>query len=231
MIQNAPYVSAPYIIDDGCCNPIVEENSYLNGTTSSFTVPSGASNNTAGRWQNGALARSRNRNNSNTGVRQAQNFSSNSNNGPWASSQVRTASAIQPNSSDQLLSSTADATPRTWARYGHEPNYGRIRGRLEYSKASGLWKIRYIPIDGSTDSFGGSVVINKRQRGQKFSARRFCRSTRKPQQHARRRTIVCSKLPHRRYSPPCEVMNAKCDCCLKRPARFLFPGETRAYGE
>jgi len=48
-------------------------------------------------------------------------------------------------------------TPR--ARYGHAPTYGWLRGRLEYSQIDRRWKLRYIPIDGATDDFGGSVVI------------------------------------------------------------------------
>jgi len=46
------------------------------------------------------------------------------------------------------------------ARYGHDPNYGWLRGRLEYSQGDQRWKLRYIPIDGVTDDFGGSVVLS-----------------------------------------------------------------------
>ncbi len=36
---------------------------------------------------------------------------------------------------------------------------GALRGRLEYSQSSRQWKLRYIPIDGATDSYGGSVIL------------------------------------------------------------------------
>ncbi len=43
--------------------------------------------------------------------------------------------------------------------YGYDPAYGWLRGRLEYSASQRQWKLRYIPIDGTTDQFGGSVVL------------------------------------------------------------------------
>ncbi len=46
------------------------------------------------------------------------------------------------------------------ADYAHAADYGTLRGRLEYSQTSRQWKLRYIPIDGQTDDFGGSVVLN-----------------------------------------------------------------------
>lgn len=47
------------------------------------------------------------------------------------------------------------------SRYGHAGNHGWLKGRLEYSQAKRLWKLRYIPIDGQTDQFGGSVILRK----------------------------------------------------------------------
>ena len=46
------------------------------------------------------------------------------------------------------------------ARYAHDPQYRWLRGRLEYSHIARRWKLRYIPIDGATDDFGGSVVLS-----------------------------------------------------------------------
>lgn len=46
------------------------------------------------------------------------------------------------------------------ARYGHDPDYAWLRGKLEYSQSERRWKLRYIPIDGATDEFGGSVVFS-----------------------------------------------------------------------
>jgi len=46
------------------------------------------------------------------------------------------------------------------ARYGHDPDYRWLRGKLEYSQIERRWKLRYIPIDGATDEYGGSVVFS-----------------------------------------------------------------------
>ncbi len=43
--------------------------------------------------------------------------------------------------------------------YDYARDYGALRGRLEYSQSSRQWKLRYIPIDGATDSYGGSVIL------------------------------------------------------------------------
>jgi hypothetical protein len=43
--------------------------------------------------------------------------------------------------------------------YAFAPDYAWLRGRLEYSQSAHQWKLRYIPIDGQTDQFGGSVVL------------------------------------------------------------------------
>lgn len=44
-------------------------------------------------------------------------------------------------------------------RFAFDPRYEWLRGRLEYSHSRRQWKLRYIPIDGQTDRYGGSVVI------------------------------------------------------------------------
>ena len=44
--------------------------------------------------------------------------------------------------------------------YGYDSDYRWVRGQLEYSQIDRQWKLRYIPIDGETDSFGGSVVLS-----------------------------------------------------------------------
>lgn len=49
------------------------------------------------------------------------------------------------------------SSPR--ARYAHDPEYQWLRGRLEYSQTARRWKLRYIPVEGTTDEFGGSVVL------------------------------------------------------------------------
>jgi hypothetical protein len=45
------------------------------------------------------------------------------------------------------------------AHYAYARDYGWLRGQLEYSPAGDEWKLRYVPIDGETDGFGGSVVL------------------------------------------------------------------------
>lgn len=43
--------------------------------------------------------------------------------------------------------------------YSYDPQYRQLRGRLEYSQIDHCWKLRYIPVDGMTDRFGGSVIL------------------------------------------------------------------------
>jgi len=57
--------------------------------------------------------------------------------------------------------SFADSTQPATSRYGHAENHVWLKGRLEYSQARRLWKLRYIPIDGQADQFGGSVILRK----------------------------------------------------------------------
>jgi len=45
------------------------------------------------------------------------------------------------------------------AKFAHAPDYRSLRGQLEYLASKQQWKIRYIPIDGQTDRYGGSVVL------------------------------------------------------------------------
>jgi len=46
------------------------------------------------------------------------------------------------------------------ARYGHADDYSWLKGKLEYSAARKEWKLRYIPLDGTTDEYGGSVILD-----------------------------------------------------------------------
>ncbi|NIP85585.1 MAG: hypothetical protein GTO03_08490, partial [Planctomycetales bacterium] len=45
------------------------------------------------------------------------------------------------------------------SQYGFSHDYRWLRGQLEYSAAAQQWKLRYIPIDGQTDRYGGSLVL------------------------------------------------------------------------
>jgi hypothetical protein len=61
----------------------------------------------------------------------------------------------------------------TGSRYGHEPNYAWIRGKLEYLESKRSWKLRYIPIDGETDQYGGSVTVSNDALADEFKAGDF----------------------------------------------------------
>jgi hypothetical protein len=50
--------------------------------------------------------------------------------------------------------------PVTKSDYAHTRDYGTLQGRLEYSQSLHQWKLRYIPINGQTDAYGGSVVLS-----------------------------------------------------------------------
>jgi hypothetical protein len=45
-------------------------------------------------------------------------------------------------------------------QFGYDPEYRSLQGRLEFSESESRWKLRYIPIDGQTDKYGGSVVLS-----------------------------------------------------------------------
>jgi hypothetical protein len=47
----------------------------------------------------------------------------------------------------------------TSGTYSHAADYQTLRGKLEYSASLKQWKLRYIPIDGRTDRYGGSVIL------------------------------------------------------------------------
>lgn len=57
---------------------------------------------------------------------------------------------------------SAPASTDYESRYGHAPDYTRLKGKLEYSAARKQWKLRYVPIDaaGPADQYGGSVILS-----------------------------------------------------------------------
>ncbi len=69
--------------------------------------------------------------------------------------------AEQQQSSTVVPATFASATlPGTGQQaYGYGASYEWLQGRLEYSAILGHWTLRYMPIGGPSDSFGGSVVI------------------------------------------------------------------------
>ena len=50
------------------------------------------------------------------------------------------------------------------AGFGYDPQYHWLKGKLEYSQATQTWRLRYIPPDGATDNFGGSVILSDASR-------------------------------------------------------------------
>ena len=60
---------------------------------------------------------------------------------------------------DDSPTPTATRADDGLGRYGYSTDYRRLRGRLEFLESQKQWKLRYIPIDGKTDKYGGSVVI------------------------------------------------------------------------
>ncbi len=84
---------------------------------------------------------------------------------------VRGAYAATSSSSSEALPATGQRVAATrpvtsgsgpvdrGATYGYDGNYAWLQGQLEYSQVTKQWKLRYIPIDGPTDKFGGSVNL------------------------------------------------------------------------
>lgn len=65
--------------------------------------------------------------------------------------------------SSSTMSDRRTLRPVIGTGYSHDPQYSRLSGRLEYSQVERQWKLRYIPIDGNTDRYGGSVVLDSSQ--------------------------------------------------------------------
>lgn len=51
--------------------------------------------------------------------------------------------------------------PDLLGNFGYSTDYRRLRGRLEYLEKEQRWKLRYIPVDGVTDQYGGSVIFEE----------------------------------------------------------------------
>ncbi len=76
----------------------------------------------------------------------------------------RLVSAVEPNNAANPVVLAAGGQPAQAfvppaGNYGFDPSYAWLRGRLEYSQVDRQWKLRYIPVDGNTDQYGGSVVV------------------------------------------------------------------------
>jgi hypothetical protein len=69
---------------------------------------------------------------------------------------------------DRMATVAATAIASASAPYQYDPSYTSLSGRLEYSASARQWKLRYIPIDGPTDQFGGSVLLSDATRLEGF---------------------------------------------------------------
>jgi len=49
------------------------------------------------------------------------------------------------------------------AQFGFDPQYQWLRGQLQQSPATGQWHLRYIPQGGSSDQFGGNLLVSNPQ--------------------------------------------------------------------
>ena len=67
--------------------------------------------------------------------------------------------SVGPPSASDTNPTVLEAVSPGVRRFGFNPGYESLRGRLEYSHSRRQWKLRYIPVDGQTDAYGGSVVI------------------------------------------------------------------------
>ncbi len=70
-------------------------------------------------------------------------------------------------------SSYAGTSSTSGEAYAYDPDYAWLRGKLEYSQRDRRWKLRYIPVDGSTDQYGGSVVLTNPQKLEGFEPGEF----------------------------------------------------------
>lgn len=70
-----------------------------------------------------------------------------------------TAAAQTPAAPARAAVATTATPAQPASRYARNENYSALRGKLEYSQSTGRWKLRYIPLDGETDDYGGSVEI------------------------------------------------------------------------
>jgi hypothetical protein len=94
---------------------------------------------------------------------------------PAARATNATAAAQAPGAKPpQPASPVASSTPSTNVPgYGYDEKYQRLQGKLEFSQSQQRWKLRYIPIDGETDTFGGSVVLPESEKLNGFTAGDF----------------------------------------------------------
>lgn len=60
--------------------------------------------------------------------------------------------------------SSATSSEPPVAGFGYDPQYRWLKGKLEFSQATQTWRLRYIPADGASDNYGGSVILSDASR-------------------------------------------------------------------
>jgi hypothetical protein len=75
-----------------------------------------------------------------------------------ANSTTTTSSANAARAS-AAAASPAGGASRGGSGYGHDPRYGWLQGKLEYSPSQKRWKLRYIAVEDVSDDYGGSVIL------------------------------------------------------------------------
>ncbi len=86
---------------------------------------------------------------------------------PPSQTRALSGSGVQPVSYSRVVTeANSDASATSRGSYDYDANYSWLRGQLDYSQSERRWKLRYIPITGETDNFGGSVILT----GQNFDA-------------------------------------------------------------
>ncbi|MDA7977753.1 MAG: hypothetical protein MPJ50_03155 [Pirellulales bacterium] len=78
---------------------------------------------------------------------------------PPGNTAALTDSKVQPVSYSRQFTAPDRSSSSSRGSYGRDDNYAWLRGQLEYSQSDRRWKLRYIPITGETDEFGGSVIL------------------------------------------------------------------------
>jgi hypothetical protein len=69
-------------------------------------------------------------------------------------------SASGPSAREPAESTESPSAAALRNNYARGDNYETLRGRLEFSQVDRRWKLRYVPIDGQTDQYGGSVILS-----------------------------------------------------------------------
>ena len=72
-----------------------------------------------------------------------------------SSQQAAATSTVEP------IPAQAPGTPQEDpARFGFDGSYATLRGQLQYYPQTGYWGVRYIPLQGAPDHYGGVAVIS-----------------------------------------------------------------------